>query len=127
MMPSAPPAGHPRHVPNAWPAMLSRDQLCAYIGVSEATLIKICPVTPRDLGANVVRYSRLDVDAWIESLPPRLVGSKKRRLPEPGSESQDKLAADTDAAIDLDRPTNALERVRGRAQGRGDRRWRKTG
>jgi hypothetical protein len=59
-------------IPEAWPALLSREQLCAYAGgISDATLRKVCPVAAVDLGANVLKYRRAEVDAWLASLPHR--------------------------------------------------------
>ncbi len=106
------PVGHPRYVPQAWPALLSKDQLCAYIGVSGGTLVRVCPVRPLDLGANVVRYSREQVDAWLATLPPRMI---RPDLPSDEVERQDARA--TEAANDgaEDRTASALDRVRKRA------------
>ena len=111
-------AGHPRHVPETWPALLSRDQLCAYIGVSADTLTRICPVRPLDLGASVVRWSRLQIDEWVATLPPRLMvaGLLNRDAP---------VAPTTLASEDFaeSRGEAALDRVRARA---GGSKWRKT-
>ena len=106
------PAGHPRHVPEAWPLLLSRDQLCAYIGVSAETLVKVCPVAPVDLGANVVRYNRDHVDAWVAGLPPRLISLRKS---EEGG--QDARPADEVPDPGEERTLSAVERVRARATG----------
>jgi len=54
-----------------WPLLLTREQLCDYLQVSWSSLSKRCPVPPIELGVNVVRYSRLQIDDWIASLPPR--------------------------------------------------------
>ena len=106
--------------------MLSRDQLCAYIGVCEATLIRICPVRPRDLGANVVRYDRRQIDAWVEGLPPRLMDQRSRALPTEASASQDAPPPSPAADEIEDRAAASLARVRARAAG-GRSQWRKTG
>lgn len=105
--------------------MLSRDQLCAYIGVCESTLIRICPVRPRDLGANVVRYDRRQIDAWVEGLPPRLMTPRTAALPSETQPSQDEAAPDP-AQDQEDRAAAALERARARASG-GRSQWRRTG
>ena len=106
------PIGHPRYVPQAWPALLSKDQLCAYIGISEGTIVKVCPVRPLDLGANVVRYSREQVDAWVATLPPRLI---RRNLPPHEVERQDAPVAEPANDAAEDRTASALDRVRARA------------
>jgi len=67
-------------IPEAWPALLSREQLCAYAGgISDTTLRKVCPVPAVDLGANVLKYRRAEVDAWL-ALPtsPRLAAGSGR-------------------------------------------------
>ena len=98
-------------IPDAWPLLLSRDQACAYLGVSASTLFRVCPVAPVDLGANVLRYHRPEIDAWVATLPPRLPKH---------------LQADTDHSNDddprledqpEDRRQSAVERARQRALG----------
>jgi hypothetical protein len=59
-------------IPDAWPLLLSKQQVCAYLGISAGTLVRVCPIPPVDLGANVVRYNRLQIEAWANALPPRL-------------------------------------------------------
>lgn len=112
------PPGHPRHVPEAWPLLLSRDQLCAYLGCSASTLATICPVHPRDMGANLVRYYRPDIDAWAARLPPRLGALHKRQE---GGEDAAPAPEDDSIAADVseDRRTSAIERARARASGGG--------
>lgn len=56
---------------HGWPLLLTREQLCDYLQVSWSSLSKSCPVAPLELGVNVVRYSRLQIDEWIAGLPPR--------------------------------------------------------
>jgi len=119
------PVGDPKHVPEAWPLLLSKEQLCAYIGVSTATLTRICPVRPLDLGANVVRYSRPQIEDWVATLPPRLIGRKPDALPVDAEVVQDAAAAPS-AENAEDRPMNAIERARARVS-KGPTRWRKTG
>lgn len=108
--------GHPRHVPASWPMLLSRDQLCAYIGVSPATLTKICPVRPLDLGASLIRYSRDQIDEWVATLPPRLMVAHRTDDALSGMAAGNLGEAET-------RAESALDRVRARAEGS---RWRKT-
>jgi len=115
-------AGHPRHVPETWPALLSRDQLCAYVGVAGATITRICPVRPLDMGANVVRYSRAQIDEWVATVPPRLMVSDKQNDANGAAASaraQDQVEAD----VAESRTESALDRVRARA---GGSKWRKT-
>lgn len=97
-------------VPPAWPRLLNRDQLRAYLGgMAEATLVRICPVPPIQLGVSLVRYDRVEVDAWLDTLPPRfLLGSS-------GGSS----GASTPEQVQLDdqtRTLSAVERARARAE-----------
>ncbi|WP_427792208.1 hypothetical protein [Brevundimonas diminuta] len=107
------PPGHPRHIPEAWPALLSRDQLRAYVGgMSDETLSKVCPVAPVELGANLLRYPRDQVDRWVAGLQPR-PGGLRKSPPEPKIEPtppDDPVGAGDHAA-------RALERIRARAKG----------
>ncbi|ESQ90098.1 hypothetical protein ABAC460_10040 [Asticcacaulis sp. AC460] len=62
---------HP--IPEAWPMLMTIDQACAYLGGMDGrTFHKICPVFPVDIGANIVRYRRADLDTWASGLRPRL-------------------------------------------------------
>lgn len=115
----------------AWPLLLTREQLCAYLGgLSWSTLAKVLPVAPLDLGANVLRYSRPEIDAWAASLPPRL----PKALQGDGHESQPRASEADAAAGDLadqpdTRPSAAVERARKRAlglSGKGRSTWRKS-
>jgi hypothetical protein len=91
-------------VPEAWPALLSREQLRAYLGgICDDTLRKVCPVAAVDLGANVLRYRKGDVDAWLAGLKAR--GLKP---PAPGDDDGGSPAPAND------RQTAALERMRAR-------------
>lgn len=62
-------------VPEAWPLMLNREQLCAYLTVSSTTLSRICPVAPVALGARVLRWRRHEIDVWVAGLPSRLMAT----------------------------------------------------
>ncbi len=98
-------AGEPQLPREAWPRLLSREQLCGYLGVCPATLTKICPVPPVALGANVVRWNRVQIDAWLDALPPRL---QKSAEPE-----QD--APPVDAPALYGRALSPVEKARARA------------
>lgn len=119
-------------IPQAWPLLLTREQLCAYLGgLSWGTLSKILPVAPLDLGANVLRYSRPQIDTWAASLPPRLPKALQHDL----KASHDEAAFERVAASDFladeisSRPAAAVERARQRAlrfSGKGQSPWRKS-
>lgn len=115
-------AGHPRHVPENWPALLSRDQLCAYVGVAATTITKVCPVRPLDMGANVVRYSRVQIDEWVATLPPRLMVAEKQ-TGDDGGNTDAAVSAAAEPSVAESRVEAALDRVRARA---GGSKWRKT-
>jgi hypothetical protein len=102
-------------LPEAWPRLLSRSQSAAYCGISESAFARICPVAPLDLGMNVIRYNRRQLDAWIDGLPPRL---RREQLA-----SQDEIARlaegahqDAAAAAAEERRNAALARVERRAE-----------
>lgn len=101
-------------VPEAWPILLTREQLCAYLGgLSDVTLRKVCPVPAVDLGANVLRYHRAHVDAWVDGLGPR--GLRVRTENE-----QDAPAAANDA------PAGMTPAERARARATGKQRWKRS-
>lgn len=101
-------------VPEAWPALLTREQLCAYLGgMSDPTVRKVCPVAAVDLGANVLRYRRSEIDEWLERLHSRGL----RVVPE-GEQDAPPAANDVPAGL------TPAERARARAT--GDRRWKKS-
>lgn len=60
-----------------WGALLSMNELCEYLAVSPTTLAKICPVHPIDLGVNLVRWRRADIDAWLSTLLPRFTNKRE--------------------------------------------------
>lgn len=99
-------AGDPKYVPDAWPALLSQDQLSAYVGMSREVLGAILTVRPLDLGARRVLYRRTEIDAWLATLPQR----GDAPTPAPSSGSQDPQGES--------RTDTSLERVRARATGR---------
>lgn len=100
-------------IPDAWPLLLSREQACAYLGISVATFVKICPIPPVELGAAVVRYNRVQIDSWVASLPPKLRTAQNQTHdagPAPLPLDAAELAAE-------ERRSAALERIRARARG----------
>lgn len=97
-------------IPEAWPQLLSREQLCAYLGgLSWDTVKKILPVAPLDLGANVLRYRKPDIDVWVQHLPLKSLTS----LQPSATSGQD--APEATPEHGLDHRSAALERVRRRA------------
>lgn len=66
-----PKPAEPDAMLTAWPLLLNKQQLASYLGMSGATLSKVCPVAPIDVGANLVRYSRAQIDEWVATLPAR--------------------------------------------------------
>lgn len=103
-------------IPEAWPILLTREQLCAYLGgLSDATVRKICPVPAVDLGANVLRYHRAAIDAWVDSLGPRGL-----KLTAEGEQD----AAGPAAANDTRAAMTPAQRARARAT-RGQR-WKRS-
>ncbi len=100
-------------VPQAWPRLLTREQLCAYLGgVSESTVVRICTVPPIQLGVSLLRYDRQAIDAWIDSLPPRLlhVVATSQDAAEPAADRPPEPAAS--------RTLSAVDRARARAEGK---------
>ena len=101
-------------VPDAWPALLTREQLCAYLGgMSDPTVRKICPVAAVDLGANVLRYRRSEIDEWLGRLRARGL----RAAPEG---EQDAPSAANDA------PAGMTPAERARARAVGKQRWKRS-
>ncbi|MGO4687224.1 helix-turn-helix transcriptional regulator [Brevundimonas sp. 2YAF1] len=93
--------------PMAWPLLLNKQQLASYLGMSGSTLAKICPVAPIDVGANLVRYSRTQIDEWVATLPAR------------GGNGRQDVLQRTEPATDeatRDRRHDALSRVAARAK-----------
>lgn len=112
------------HIPPAWPLLLTREQLCAYLGdLSWETVKKVLTVAPVDLGANVLRYRRPEIDAWVDSRPAR----GERVLPVEGSTGQGEAndAVEAPPTFGEDRKVASLDRVRLRAQ-KGSGGWKKT-
>jgi predicted DNA-binding transcriptional regulator AlpA len=62
-------------IPEAWPLLMSREQVCAYLGMSADTLKRVLPVPALALGAKLLRWRRTDIDEWAAGLPARLTGS----------------------------------------------------
>lgn len=104
-----------------WPFMLNRAEVCEYLGVSWRTLKNILTVRPVDMGANVVRYSRVQLEEWVATLPPRFLASENQN----GGADEEAGARGgetAEAEIAESRVEAALDRVRARA---GGSKWRK--
>jgi hypothetical protein len=97
-------------IPDAWPILLGREQLSAFLAISPDTVARICPVAPVDLGVRLLRWRRADIEAWVSGMPlrPRLGDLTVQFLP-PGE-----LAGD-------ERRAGAVERARLRASGVRDK------
>ena len=91
-----------------WPAMLTRAELCDYLGLSWSTLKHVLTVPPVDLGGSMIRYRRDQIDEWVKSRPPRL--GRATQASAPVAHLAEPPAPDT--------RLRALERARRRAQGR---------
>jgi hypothetical protein len=85
--------------------LLTREQLRTYLGgVSDETLLRICPVAPLELGVRLVRWNRRQIDEWLDALPARQSGG----WPSANENSADAASAATN-------PRTAIERARARA------------
>lgn len=82
--------------------MLNRRQLCEYLGASWATLRNVLPVRATDMGANIVRYNRHQIDQWAASLPPR------------GANAEAQLSSHAQPEPEIDTTAAALDRARQR-------------
>lgn len=99
-------------MPLAWPLLLSKAQLCAYLCISVVTLGRICPVPPLVLGVRLLRWRRTDIDDWVSGIPTRhRPGEETLLLPSPRQ-----LAGET-------RRSAAVDRVRQRAARSEKRQW----
>jgi hypothetical protein len=96
------------HIP-AWPMLLTRQQACMFLGgIAEGTFLKVCPVRPVEIGANVVRYRRPDLEAWVDGL--------EHRLPRGGSSSEVVAPGAAAEPPPVSRPNAAVQRALERAQ-----------
>lgn len=77
-----------------------------YLALSWSTIAKVCTVAPVDIGANVIRYNRLEVDEWVSGLPSKTI---KRSAPAAGMQPP---TADDDSQ----RRQAALDKIRARTQ-----------
>jgi predicted DNA-binding transcriptional regulator AlpA len=102
-------------IPEAWPLLMSREQVCAYLGMSADTLKRVLPVPALALGAKLLRWRRTDIDEWAAGLPARLPsGAAATENPPPARQ----IAGD-------ERRFNALERASQRAsRKRGKPTWK---
>ena len=66
--------------------MLTRTEVCEYLGLSWRTLKNVLTVQPVDMGASVVRYNRKQIDAWVEARPARGSERPTSATPEASSE-----------------------------------------
>jgi hypothetical protein len=93
-----------------WPALLSRELLCEYLGIGASSLAKVCPVQPLDLGLRMVRYHRPQIDAWLETFPHSMLRNVANENGEVANDAPD-------ASIPShDRLSESLSRVRKRAR-----------
>lgn len=69
-------------IPEAWPALLTREQVCAYLGMSPESFATACAVAPVVLGVKLLRWRRADIDDWVAGLPSRLRRSSDRESDE---------------------------------------------
>lgn len=99
-------------IPEAWPALLTQEQAAVYCGVSADSFRRVCTIAPRDMGLNVLRWSRSQLDAWIAGLPPRLQRAQADEQDAPAEIEPARAAA-------VERQTDALDKVRARMSGRG--------
>lgn len=100
-------------IPEAWPALLTREQVCAYVGMSADSMSRVCPVPPVALGVKLLRWRRKDIDAWVEGLPSRLLrGGRATTDIDETAPQPFKLAGE-------DRRRTAVERANQRALKRG--------
>lgn len=64
-------------IPEAWPLLLDREQLCAFINVPSETVERILDVAPLDLGGGILRWNRIQIEEWAQSLKPRIQKTTK--------------------------------------------------
>lgn len=103
---------HSATAPMAWPSLLTKEQLARYLEMSWSTVIKVCPVAPIDVGANLIRYNRSQIDEWVSTLPARGPNGRLAVIRRAGAPLDARPA---------DRRLEALSRVSARAK-RLDRR-----
>lgn len=100
-------------IPEARPALLTREQVCAYVGMSADSMSRVCPVAPVDMGVKLLRWRRKDIDASVEGLPSRLLrGGRATTEIDEASPQPFKLAGE-------ERRNGALARASQRALKRG--------
>ncbi len=56
------------------------EQVCAYLAISPDTFRRICSVAPVELGVRLLRWRRLDIDAWAEGLPPKMGAPREQDM-----------------------------------------------
>lgn len=65
--------GGPKWIPDAWPLLMTRTEVCEYLEIPPERFFEICPIPPVDLGANVTRYHRWQIWEWANAMPPTLM------------------------------------------------------
>lgn len=101
--------GNGRIIPEAWGALLTRPQACAYLAISEETFRRICPIPPVDLGNSLLRWNRAQLDTWVAGLPARL-----RREQERGQDAPPQPVPVTEPADE--RRLSSIQRAKARAE-----------
>ena len=94
-------------LPDAWPLLLDRELACAYLRISADSFERICPVAPVDLGINLLRWRRPELDAWVAGLPGRLRRARAEAHAQPVQPPQPVPPAD-------ERRLSAVERAKAR-------------
>ena len=94
-----------------WPHLLTLEQACAYLGLGAGTFRTICPVRPVDLGVNLTRWRRTEIDAWVAGLPARLPDARAR-----AQDAASAAPAPPPVTPATERREGALQRVRRRSQ-----------
>ena len=100
----------PADIPDAWPALLDKQLAAAFVRLSADTFDRICPVAPVDLGVHLLRWRRVDLEAWLAALPSRL-----RRAQLKAQDAAPQPEPVTDPAEE--RRLSAVERARSRGEG----------
>lgn len=113
-------------IPEAWPLLLSREQLRAYLGgIGDATLRKVCPIAPVDLGANVLRYYRAEVDAWVAGLSHRGLRAAIEAAQDAPAALTVNVSSEPQVAASVHRE-QITPADRARARANGGQRWKKS-
>ena len=106
-------------VPEAWPLLMSREVACAYLMLSKDSFRRVCPVPALELGVNLLRWRRHDLDDWTSGLPLRLLRGQTECRAEASSIPPAQLAAE-------ERRISAVERAKQRSRTSPTRKKRRT-